>query len=95
MSEKTATPVTASSTTEAQPPAAEESNGKSKPGASWKAGEQQIIPKNRIGIVFFGLMLTVFLAALDQVCHLHFTLEAPTVLTSYLRRPLLQQPCLQ
>ncbi|KAI5122887.1 hypothetical protein M0805_003338 [Coniferiporia weirii] len=39
---------------------------KSKPGESWKANEQQILPKNRIVIVFIGLMLCVFLAALDQ-----------------------------
>ena len=31
-----------------------------------KSNEQVIIPKNRIFIVFIGLMLTVFLAALDQ-----------------------------
>lgn len=44
-------------------------NGKVKaePGESWKAGEKHILPKNRINIVFFGLMLCIFLAALDQV----------------------------
>ena len=31
-----------------------------------KSNEQIIIPKNRIVVVFIGLMLTVFLAALDQ-----------------------------
>lgn len=33
--------------------------------------EQLVIPKNQITIVFIGLMLTVFLAALDQtiVCN--------------------------
>lgn len=31
-----------------------------------KSNEQVIIPKNRLFIVFIGLMLTVFLAALDQ-----------------------------
>ncbi|TDL24822.1 MFS amino acid permease [Rickenella mellea] len=39
---------------------------KGKPGASWKLNEQHVLPKNRIPVVFFGLMLTVFLAALDQ-----------------------------
>lgn len=69
MSEKTTTPASGT-----QPPAedvTEESRGRSKPGASWKAGEQHVIPKNRLGFVFFGLMLTVFLAALDQVSLLH------------------------
>jgi hypothetical protein len=31
-----------------------------------KSNEEVVIPKNRIFIVFIGLMLTVFLAALDQ-----------------------------
>ncbi|PFH54197.1 hypothetical protein AMATHDRAFT_169852 [Amanita thiersii Skay4041] len=39
---------------------------KHKPGASWKAAETHHLPKNRLGIVFFGFMLTIFLAALDQ-----------------------------
>ncbi|KAG1827106.1 MFS general substrate transporter [Suillus subaureus] len=39
---------------------------KEKPGASWKKDEEHVVPKNRIGIVFFGLMCSVFLAALDQ-----------------------------
>lgn len=38
------------------------------PGASWRAGEQQVLPQNRLFIVVFALMLTTFLAALDQVC---------------------------
>ncbi|KAI0064904.1 MFS amino acid permease [Artomyces pyxidatus] len=37
-----------------------------KPGASWKAAEQHVIPKNRLWIVFAGLMGCTFLAALDQ-----------------------------
>ncbi|KAI0030373.1 MFS amino acid permease [Vararia minispora EC-137] len=37
-----------------------------KPGESWKANEQHVLPKNNIVLVFLGLMLTVFLAALDQ-----------------------------
>jgi hypothetical protein len=40
---------------------------KEKPGASWKKDEEHVVPKNRIGIVFFGLMCSTFLAALDQV----------------------------
>ncbi|KAF5327370.1 hypothetical protein D9619_004462 [Psilocybe cf. subviscida] len=39
---------------------------KAPPGASWKSDEAHEIPKNRLGIVFAGLMATVFLAALDQ-----------------------------
>ncbi|KAG2158308.1 MFS general substrate transporter, partial [Suillus bovinus] len=39
---------------------------KEKPGASWKKGEEHVVPKNRLGIVFFGLMCSTFLAALDQ-----------------------------
>lgn len=40
---------------------------KARPGASWKDKEEHVLPKNRLGIVFFGLMCTMFLAALDQV----------------------------
>lgn len=40
---------------------------KAKPGEKWKANEQHVLPKNRIGIVFTGLCLSVFLAAIDQV----------------------------
>ncbi|KAG2111720.1 major facilitator superfamily domain-containing protein [Suillus discolor] len=39
---------------------------KQSPGASWKKDEEHIVPKNRLGIVFFGLMCSAFLAALDQ-----------------------------
>jgi hypothetical protein len=37
-----------------------------------KDNEEMVLPKNRLVIVFIGLMLTVFLAALDQtiVCML-------------------------
>ena len=47
----------------------EEKNGSSKKGSvrtGDKSNEAMVIPKNRIVIVFIGLMLTVFLAALDQ-----------------------------
>ncbi|KAG1782675.1 MFS general substrate transporter [Suillus placidus] len=39
---------------------------KERPGASWKKDEEHVVPNNRINIVFFGLMCSVFLAALDQ-----------------------------
>ncbi|TFK42410.1 MFS amino acid permease [Crucibulum laeve] len=39
---------------------------KAAPGASWRANEQHVIPKNNLLIVFLGLCGTVFLAALDQ-----------------------------
>jgi hypothetical protein len=41
--------------------------GEARPGASWRDKEEHVLPKNRLDIVFFGLMCTVFLAALDQV----------------------------
>lgn len=31
-----------------------------------KYNEEMVLPKNRLVVVFIGLMLTVFLAALDQ-----------------------------
>jgi hypothetical protein len=40
---------------------------KAEPGASWKQKEEHVVPKNRLGIVLFGLMCATFLAALDQV----------------------------
>ena len=43
-------------------------NEKALPGASWKDDEEHVLPKNRLGTVFFGLICTTFLAALDQVC---------------------------
>lgn len=36
----------------------------------WKAGEEHVIPQNNLKIVFPGLMLTTFLAAMDQVRHI-------------------------
>lgn len=36
------------------------------PGASWKANEQHVLPKNNLPLVFFGFMLAIFLAAIDQ-----------------------------
>ncbi|KAI0374828.1 MFS amino acid permease [Pilatotrama ljubarskyi] len=37
-----------------------------KPGQHWKDGEEQVLPKNNMPIVFTGLMCCTFLAALDQ-----------------------------
>ncbi|KAF8485604.1 major facilitator superfamily domain-containing protein [Gautieria morchelliformis] len=34
--------------------------------AAWKANEQHVVPHNNMPLVFFGLMMTTFLAALDQ-----------------------------
>ncbi|KAG0705977.1 MFS general substrate transporter [Suillus ampliporus] len=39
---------------------------KERPGASWQNDEEHVVPKNRMGIVLFGLMCSTFLAALDQ-----------------------------
>ncbi|KAF9454660.1 MFS amino acid permease [Macrolepiota fuliginosa MF-IS2] len=39
---------------------------KSKRGASWKANEEYVLPENRMSLVMAGLMVCVFLAALDQ-----------------------------
>jgi hypothetical protein len=48
---------------------------KSKIRTGDKSDEALVIPKNRIFIVFIGLMLSVFLAALDQtiVCMFRFS----------------------
>lgn len=60
-------------TTIAQEPREEptvDAQTKAKPGAGWKNSEAEIhvLPNNRIPIVFSGLMMCVFLAAVDQVC---------------------------
>ena len=44
---------------------------KQKPGAAWKANEQHVLPENRLWLVFPGLMLCVFLAALGR-CATHY-----------------------
>ncbi|KAI0798031.1 MFS general substrate transporter [Abortiporus biennis] len=44
----------------------EKRDSKAAPGAHWKDNEQHVLPKNRLGIVFLGLMACTFLAALDQ-----------------------------
>jgi hypothetical protein len=45
-------------------------NGKNGAGKGVRTGdkdnEELVLPKNRLVVVFIGLMLTVFLAALDQ-----------------------------
>ncbi|KAG1741211.1 major facilitator superfamily domain-containing protein, partial [Suillus occidentalis] len=45
-------------------PAVEEANERS--GVSRNKVEEHVIPKNRMGIVFFSMMCTMFLVALDQ-----------------------------
>ncbi|KAG2137516.1 MFS general substrate transporter [Suillus clintonianus] len=50
----------------AEPSSPPVNEAKERPGASWKKKEEHVVPKNRLSIVFFGLMCTVFLAALDQ-----------------------------
>ncbi|KAH9934730.1 MFS general substrate transporter [Fomitopsis serialis] len=45
-------------------PTSVESGKKTKP--DWRANEQQVLPENKLPIVFFGLMASVFLSALDQ-----------------------------
>lgn len=50
----------------ASPTRTEKPRGKAPPGASWQDKEEHVLPKNRLGIVFLGLMCSVFLAALDQ-----------------------------
>ncbi|KIK79861.1 hypothetical protein PAXRUDRAFT_16097 [Paxillus rubicundulus Ve08.2h10] len=47
-------------------PQSERPSQKAEPGASWKQMEEHVLPKNRLGIVLFGLMCAIFLAALDQ-----------------------------
>ena len=37
------------------------------PGLSWKQNEEHVLPKNRLGIVSFALVCTMFLGTLDQV----------------------------
>lgn len=56
---------------DAQTPTKQAPITKEKPGAKWKVDEQHVLPKNRLGIVFLGLCLTVFLAAIDQVLVVH------------------------
>ncbi|KAI0748099.1 MFS amino acid permease [Daedaleopsis nitida] len=43
-----------------------EKGEKIKPGEHWKKNEEHVLPKNRMSLVFTGLMACTFLAALDQ-----------------------------
>jgi hypothetical protein len=61
----TATVVPPSSVTDVEK-GGDPKNNKPKVRTGDKDNEQMVLPKNRIVIVFIGLMLTVFLAALDQ-----------------------------
>ncbi|RDX56815.1 MFS amino acid permease [Lentinus brumalis] len=47
-------------------PADIEKGDRVKPGSHWKYGEEHVLPKNNMPLVFTGLMACVFLAALDQ-----------------------------
>ena len=44
-----------------------EAGEKHRPGGTWRDNEEHVLPNNRLGIVFSGLMACIFLAALDQV----------------------------
>ncbi|KAH8104104.1 MFS general substrate transporter [Cristinia sonorae] len=53
-------------------------NEKTKPGAAWKADEEHVLPHNNMPLVFSALMLTLFLAALDQTI---VATALPTIIT--------------
>ncbi|KAG2122925.1 MFS general substrate transporter [Suillus clintonianus] len=53
-------------TTMAELPSSTIKEAEERPSPSSKKNEEHVVPKNRMSIVFFGLMCTVFLAALDQ-----------------------------
>ncbi|KAF8121968.1 hypothetical protein EV363DRAFT_1301496 [Boletus edulis] len=40
--------------------------GRKEPGHSWRQDEEHVLPKNRLGIVSFAFVCTMFLGALDQ-----------------------------
>ncbi|KAG6370084.1 MFS amino acid permease [Boletus reticuloceps] len=40
--------------------------GRKEPGHSWRQNEEHVLPKNRLGIVSFAFVCTMFLGALDQ-----------------------------
>ena len=61
-----------------------------KPGQHWKQGEEHVLPKNNIPIVFTGLMCCTFLAALDQVRPLKCALYIRSLKRMRFRRRLLQ-----
>jgi hypothetical protein len=45
------------------------------PGVSRRQDEEQVPPKNRLGIVIFALVCTMFLGVLDQVSQRLRTME--------------------
>ena len=45
------------------------------PGDSWKLDEEQVLPKNKLGIVSFALVCTMFLGILDQVSRTFRSME--------------------
>lgn len=65
-SQKPAEPSPTTATTDLEQGDHLHNEGKKQVRTGDKSNEQVVIPKNRIIIVFIGLMLTVFLAALDQ-----------------------------
>lgn len=69
---------------------------KAKPGQHWKHNEEHVLPKNRMSLVFSGLMACVFLAALDQVrtVNCRSVRLALHPLTSYLAKPRQSLPLL-
>ncbi|KAH9951233.1 major facilitator superfamily domain-containing protein [Amylocystis lapponica] len=51
---------------QSQTPAGTDSDAKEKQRGAWKANDEQVLPENRLWIVFLGLMACIFLSALDQ-----------------------------
>lgn len=45
----------------------EHATTRKEPGTSWRQDEVHVLPENRLGIVSFALVCTMFLGALDQV----------------------------
>lgn len=66
MAEKSVPP---SPSVAAQDIAAEDPKSGKRQHGAWKVGEEHVLPHNNLKIVFPGLMLTVFLSAMDQVRH--------------------------
>ena len=49
------------------PPTEENAAERKEPGLSWKQNEEHVLPRNRLGIVSFALVCTMFLGTVDQV----------------------------
>ncbi|TCD71968.1 hypothetical protein EIP91_000100 [Steccherinum ochraceum] len=47
-------------------PSVEIESEKTKPGATWRTNDEHVVPHNNMFLVYSALMLTLFLAALDQ-----------------------------